>query len=85
MRGSPWPSCSRPSEADAEHTTEELLACERRFQTTAGRASFGVPMFADACSARERLLLARSASRRVRLTLRLTEDRWLDLRDAVRG
>jgi len=72
-------------EADAEHTTEELLACERQFQTTAGRASFGVPMFADACSARERLLLARSASRRVRLTLRLTEDGWLDLRDAVRG
>ena len=72
-------------EADADHTTEELLACQRRFQAAAGRASFGVPMFADACSPRERLLLARSASRRVRLTLRLAEDRWLDLRHAVRG
>ena len=50
---------------------------------TVGRASFGVPMFADACSPRERLLLARSASRRTRLTLRLAEDRWLDLRDAA--
>ena len=72
-------------ETDAEHTTEELLACERRFRSTAVRASFGVPMFADACSPRERLLLARSASRRVRLTLRLAEDRWHDLRAAVRG
>ena len=72
-------------EADADHTPEELLACAGRFRTIAGRASFGVPMFADACSPRERLLLARSASRRVRLTLRLAEDRWLDLRHAVRG
>ena len=72
-------------EVDDDHTTEELLACERHFQATVGRASFGVPMFADACSPRERLLLARSASRRTRLTLRLAEDRWLDLRDAVRG
>ena len=72
-------------EADDDHTAEELLACERRFQATVGRAAFGVPMFADACSPRERLLLVRSASRRTRLTLRLTEDGWLDLRDAVRG
>lgn len=69
----------------ADHTAEELLACERRFRATAVRASFGVPWFADSCTPRERLLLARSASRRVRLALRLAEDRWLDLRDAVRG
>ena len=71
--------------AEVDHTAEELLACERRFRANDVRASFGVPMFADACAPRERLLLARSASRRVRLTLRLTEDRWLDLRTAVRG
>jgi hypothetical protein len=71
--------------APSDHTAEELLACERRFRSTAVRASFGVPWFADACSPRERLLLARNAPRRLRLSLRLTEDRWLDLRDAVRG
>lgn len=71
--------------ADADHTAEELLACERRFRATAVRASFGVPWFADACSPRERLLLIGAASRRMRLTLRLSEDRWLALRDAVRG
>ena len=71
--------------AEVEHTPEDLLACERRFRGTAGRASFGVPWFADSCTPRERLVLVRSAPRRVRLTLRLTEDRWLDLRDAVRG
>ena len=70
---------------EADHSAEELLACERRFRASAGRASFGVPWFADSCTPRERLLLVRSAPRRVRLTLRLTEDRWLDLRDAVRG
>jgi hypothetical protein len=70
---------------EADHTAEELLACERRFRATAVRASFGVPWFADACSPRERLLLVGASSRRQRLTLRLTEDRWLDLRDAVRG
>jgi hypothetical protein len=74
-----------PAAADDEHTADELLACERRFRSIVGRTSFGVPWFADACSARERLLLVRSAPRRVRLTLRLAEDRWLDLRDAVRG
>jgi hypothetical protein len=68
-----------------EHSADELVVCERRFRAAAVRASFGVPWFADACTPRERLLLARSASRRVRLTLRLTEDRWHDLRDAVRG
>ena len=71
--------------ADADHTGEELLACERRFRSTAIRTSFALPWFADACSPRERLLLIRSASRRLRLTVRFTEDRWLDLRDAVRG
>ena len=76
-----------PATADAapDHTTEELLACERRFRATAGRASFGVPWFVDACSPRERLLFVAAAPRRVRLTLRLAEDRWLHLRDAVRG
>jgi hypothetical protein len=74
-----------PGAGDSGHTADELLACERRFRSIAGRTSFGVPWFADACSARERLLLVRSAPRRVQLTLRLTEDRWLDLRDAVRG
>jgi hypothetical protein len=68
-----------------DHTADELLACERRFRATAVRASFGVPWFADACSPRERMLLIQAASRRTRLDLRLTEDRWLDLRDAVRG
>ncbi len=72
-------------DGDTEHSADELLACERRFRAAAVRASFGVPWFADSCTPRERLLLARYASRRVRLTLRLAEDRWLDLRDAVRG
>ena len=70
--------------AEADHTPDELLACATAFRTTAGPASFGVPMFADACSPRERLLLTRHGSRRVRLVLRLAEDRWHDLRDAVR-
>jgi hypothetical protein len=67
-----------------DHTDEELLACERRFRS-AGSTSFVVPWFLDACSPRERMLLTRRAPRLVRLTLRLGEDRWLDLRDAVRG
>jgi hypothetical protein len=74
-----------PEEEVADHTTEELLACARRFRVAAGRATFGVPWFVDACTPRERLLLTRSAPRPVRLALRLGEDRWLDLRDAVRG
>jgi hypothetical protein len=74
-----------PEGADDEHTADELLDCERRFRSVVGRASFGIPWFADACSPRERLLLVRKAPRRVRLTLRLAEDRWLDLRGAVRG
>ena len=72
-------------DAGHDHTTEELLACERRFRSVVAPASFGVPLFADACSPHERLLLVRIASRRVRLTLRLAEDRWTGLRDAVRG
>lgn len=71
--------------ADHEHAVEELLACERRFRSAAGRAAFVVPWFLDACSPRERVLLTRRAPRLVRLALRLGEDRWLDLRGAVRG
>jgi hypothetical protein len=71
--------------AGHDHTAEELLACERRFRPGAGRATFGVPWFLDACMPRERVLLTRRAPRLVRLTLRFGEDRWLGLRDAVRG
>jgi hypothetical protein len=74
-----------PVEEVDDHTADELLACARRFRSSAGRATFGVPWFVDACTPRERLLLTRSAPRVVRLALRLGEDRWLDLRDAVRG
>ncbi len=67
-----------------DHSAAGLLACERRFRA-AGPASFVVPWFADACTAAERVLLARNAPRRQRLALRLAEDRWLDRRAAVRG
>jgi hypothetical protein len=67
-----------------DHSAAGLLACERRFRA-AGPASFVVPWFADGCTAGERVLLARNAPRRQRLALRLTEDRWLDRRAAVRG
>jgi hypothetical protein len=67
-----------------DHSAAGLLACERRFRA-AGAASFVVPWFADACTAAERVLLARNAPRRQRLALRLAEDRWLDRRAAVRG
>lgn len=67
-----------------DHSAAGLLACERRFRA-AGPASFVLPWFADACTAAERVLLARNAPRQRRLALRLTEDRWLDRRAAVRG
>jgi hypothetical protein len=73
-----------PEEPAVEHDADELLACERRFRA-AGSARFAVPWFVDSCTPRERLVLTRRAPRLVRLTLRLGEDRWLDLRDAVRG
>ena len=68
-----------------DHAAEGLLECEQRFRSVAGRTSFAVPLFLDACSPRERLLVVRTATRRVRLALRLREDRWTDLRAAVRG
>ena len=74
-----------PETADTDHAADELLACERRFRATAGAPAFGIPWFADACTARERVELVRRAPRRFRLALRFTEDRWLDLRDAVRA
>jgi hypothetical protein len=71
--------------AGHEHSAEDLPACERRFRTTAGGASFGTPWFADSCSPRERMVLARTAPLRVRIALRLAEDRWTARRDAVRS
>jgi hypothetical protein len=80
-----FPDAAETEVADTEHPADELLACERRFRATAGGAAFGVPWFADACTARERVELVRRAPRRLRLALRFTEDRWQDLRDAVRA
>jgi hypothetical protein len=71
--------------AGEPHEHDDVVQCERRFRAAAGTAGFVVPWFLDACSPRERMLLTRRAPRLVRLTLRLGEDRWLDLRDAVRG
>ncbi|MGY1813901.1 hypothetical protein [Blastococcus sp. SYSU D00820] len=62
-----------------------LVDCERRFRSAAGSALFGVPWFLDAASPAERVLLIGTAPRRLRWLLRLGEDRWLRLRDAVRG
>jgi hypothetical protein len=73
----------RPT-AEHDHDGEDLLACERRFRA-AVPGTFAVPMFADACTPKERLELVRAAPRRVRLALRLAEDRWTRQRDAVRG
>jgi hypothetical protein len=67
------------------HAGGDLLRCERRFRSIAGRALFAVPWFLDACSPRERVRVVLAAPRRVRLALRLGEDRWLARRDAVRG
>ncbi|GAA3176547.1 hypothetical protein GCM10010531_32760 [Blastococcus jejuensis] len=71
--------------AGEPHEHEDLAQCERRFRAAAGTAGFVVPWFLDACSPRERVELVRTAPRRVRLALRLAEDGWLALRDAVRG
>lgn len=67
------------------HGHDDLARCVRRFRAAAGTAGFVVPWFLDACSPGERVELVRTAPRRIRLTLRLAEDGWLALRDAVRG
>src|SRR4051794_7469281 len=71
--------------APATPHDHDVLTCERDFRAVAGSPRFTVPWFVDACSPRERLELTRSAPRRVRLALRLAEDRWLSARAAVRG
>jgi hypothetical protein len=71
--------------AGEPHEHGDLVECERRFRAAAGTAGFVVPWFLDACSSRERVELVRTAPRRVRLALRLAEDGWLALRDAVRA
>jgi hypothetical protein len=63
----------------------DVVSCEREFRAVAGQPRFAVPWFVDACSPSERLELSRRAPRRVRLALRLAEDRWLSARAAVRG
>ncbi|MGY1642913.1 hypothetical protein ACI782_17555 [Geodermatophilus sp. SYSU D00703] len=68
-----------------DHAPEDLLRCARRFTDAAGSALLGVPWFLDACAPHERVRLVRRAPRRVRLALRLGEDRWLARRDAVRA
>lgn len=68
-----------------DHDAEDLVACERRFRAVTRGAGFAVPWFLDACTPRERVTLVLAAPRRLGLVLRLGEDRWLGLRDAVRG
>ncbi len=71
--------------AEHEHGPGELLGCERRFRAAAGSARFAVPWFLDACSPRDRVQVVAAAPRRVRLALRLGEDRWLARRAGVRS
>ena len=71
--------------APAEPHDHDVLTCERDFRAVAGSPRFAVPWFVDACSPRERAELICNAPRRVRLVLRLAEDRWLSARAAVRG
>jgi hypothetical protein len=63
----------------------DVVSCAREFRAVAGQPRFAVPWFADACSPRERVELVSTAPRRVRLALRLAEDRWLTVRATVRG
>ncbi|MGY1704063.1 hypothetical protein ACI79C_05775 [Geodermatophilus sp. SYSU D00697] len=68
-----------------DHAPGDLLRCARRFRSAAGSALVAVPWFLDACSPRERVEVVMAAPRRLRLALRLGEDRWLARRDAVRA
>jgi hypothetical protein len=84
-----WSALADLLEEDAagghDHAPGQLLRCERRFRSASGQALVAVPWFLDACSPRERVRLVRAAPRRVRVALRLGEDRWRARRDAVRG
>ncbi|MGY1742225.1 MULTISPECIES: hypothetical protein [unclassified Blastococcus] len=61
------------------------LVCERRFRAGTGRARAVVPWFLDAASPAERMTAVRDGSWRLRLALRLGEDRHRRTVELVRG